>query len=359
MVVVGAGGMGERWIELVHAHPHAELVGVADLDTTRAGEVLARLGVDVPVGTDAVELARAGGADAVVDVTVPAAHHAVGSAALLAGFSVLGEKPVAATVAQGLSLAAASQLAGRTLMTSQSRRHRRAVRALRDQVRRLGRLGSATSEFFLEWPWGGFRLELPHVLLVDMGIHPFDTARFVFEREAVAVTCQEYNPPWSPFDRDAAATAIVEFEGGLRWTWSGSWVAVGAATEWNSSWRIGGEHGSALWDGELAPVLHLRDADPETAELDDGSEDIRHSLDLFVAAHRDGSVPDGEVHDNIRSLAMIEAAVRSSDEGRRITLAEVFDDAYAAALADERRPEVRERLAAWGSAAAGLGTLEA
>ena len=44
-------------------------------------------------GTDAVDVARRNGARAVVDVTVPGAHHPVTTAALFAGLPVLGEKP--------------------------------------------------------------------------------------------------------------------------------------------------------------------------------------------------------------------------------------------------------------------------
>ena len=38
------------------------------------------------------------------------------------------------------------------------------------------------------------------------------------------------------------------------------------------------------------------------------------------------------------SLAMVEAAIRSAGEGRRVAIAEVLDDAYAQAVAAERGP---------------------
>ena len=47
------------------------------------------------------------GAEAVLDITVPVAHHPVTLEALRAGLPVLGEKPAAQTVAEALALAAA------------------------------------------------------------------------------------------------------------------------------------------------------------------------------------------------------------------------------------------------------------
>ena len=60
------------------------------------------------------------------------------------------------------------------------------------------------------------------------------------------------------------------------------------------------------------------------AEAGDGPEQIAGSLAEFVDCLRTGASPDTEAHRNIISLAMVEAAVRSSAEGRRVDLAEVL-----------------------------------
>ena len=64
--------------------------------------------------------------------------------------------------------------------------------------------------------------------------------------------------------------------------------------------------------------------------------------------------PSGEVHANVLSLAMVEAAIRSAATGQRLTIARVLEDGYAAALRTETSPDVRDRLASWGGAAARL-----
>ncbi|MBD8517430.1 Gfo/Idh/MocA family protein [Plantibacter sp. CFBP 8804] len=357
LVLVGAGGMGRAWLRTILANPDTELVGVVDLDTALAESAVTEAGLGVGpegvvVGTSVSVVAEATGADAVVNVTVPAAHHPVNTEALFAGLPVLCEKPIAPTVAQALSLAATAEASGQLLMTSQSRRYYASIAAFREQVASLGRLGSATTEFFKAPHFGGFREEMPHVLLVDMAIHAFDAARYVLGSDPIAVYCEEYNPGWSWFSADAAATAIFEFAGGVRYTYSGSWCADGVETSWNGSWRVNGERGTAVWDGDSAPQRQLapQGGSPsavETAELEpDVPEEIAGSLVEFVDALRTGRVPSGEVHANVLSLAMVEAAVRSAESGERVVIADVLAQAHTQAIGAEPRDDVRAALVA-------------
>jgi predicted dehydrogenase len=349
VVLVGAGAMGQAWLGTILANPDVRLTGIVDLDLDAARAAVADAGIpDTPVGTDAVELARQTGARAVVNVTVPRAHHPVTTAALFAGLPVLGEKPVADTVAQGLSLVAAAEASGQLFVVSQSRRYNPHVFAFKEQARALGELGVLTTEFFKAPHFGGFREEMEHVLLVDMAIHPFDTARFLLDAEPVSVYCEEYNPSWSWYAGDAAASAVFEMTGGLRYVYTGSWCAPGQETSWNGAWRLSGATGTATWNGDDAPVL---EADPalSAAPGTDPGDGIAGSLATFVDALRGGAVPMGEVHENVLSLVMVEAAVESSRTGTRVRVDDVLERAYERALADERREDVRAVLASWTS----------
>ena len=136
VVLVGVGGMGQAWLAAIRDCPEVELVGLVDLNTEAARAVAVGTGLDLAVGTDAVEVAGRSGGQAVIDVTVPAAHHPVTTAALFAGLPVLGEKPVAASVAQGLSLAAAAEITGELFMVSQSRRYNEQLWAFKRADRR-------------------------------------------------------------------------------------------------------------------------------------------------------------------------------------------------------------------------------
>jgi len=361
LVLVGAGGMGRAWLSAIRAEPRAELAGVVDLDADVARAALDDAGLpDVPVGTDAVDLARRTGARAVVDVTVPAAHHPVTTAALFAGLPVLGEKPAAATVAQTLSLVAAAEVTGQLFMVSQSRRYNRQLAAFRAQAAALGRPGVLTTEFFRAPRFGGFREEMPHPLLVDMAIHPFDTARYLLEAEPVSVYCESFNPPWSWYAGDAAATAVFEMTGGVRYAYAGSWCSPGRETSWNGSWRLSGEHGTAVWDGDHDPVVEPgpeAEREPSAGEpsVEDPGEGIAGSLAAFLAALDGGPAPRGEVHENVLSLVMVEAAVESASSGARVLVDDVLERAYERALEDEARDDVRARLGSWTSVRAALG----
>jgi len=361
VVLVGAGNMGRHWLDVIAETPEVELVGLVDLDLPLARRALAERGLSVAVGDSLTQVAGDAGAQAVIDVTVPPAHHAVNTEALFAGLPVLCEKPIAPTVAQSLSLAAAAEASSQLLMTSQSRRYYAALAELKDALGALGPIGIVTTEFFKAPHFGGFRDEMAHPLLVDMAIHAFDMSRYLLDAEPVSVDCRTFNPSWSWYRGDAAATAVFEFEGGTRYTFTGSWCSPGFETSWNGSWRISGAGGTALWDGEGRPeVEYVEGAGPgdvTRATLPTAVRpEIAGALDEFVDALRTGLTPSGDVHANVFSLAMVEGAVRSAETLGTVSLEAVLEDGYRDALASERREDVRGVLESWGSAAAGLRT---
>jgi predicted dehydrogenase len=361
VILVGAGQMGRHWLDVLTASPLVDVVGLVDLDVPLADRALDDLGLDgIATGSSVAAVAAATGAQAVVNVTVPVAHHAVNTEALFAGLPVLCEKPIAPSVAQTLSLIATANVAGQLLMTSQSRRYYRNLAKFRDEVKTLGSVEVVTAEFAKAAHFPGFREEMAHPLLIDMAIHPFDVVRYLLDADPVAVYCETFNPSWSWFSGDAAATAIFELEGRVRYVYTGSWVSAGLETSWNSSWRVSGVDGTALWDGEGAPVVEYG---PEGAKSTAGEspvwdgEEIAGALAEFIHALRTGTVPSGDVHSNVLSLAMVEAAVESADGGRRVLIEDVLDAAYVTAIANERRDDVLAELQGWGSARAGLRTV--
>jgi predicted dehydrogenase len=350
LVQVGAGLMGRAWLDVIGQSTDVRLVGLADLDLATAQRAAADAGFgDVEVTASLTELLDRVEADAVINVTIPEAHAEISTTAVLNGLAVLCEKPVAHTTSAALSMVAAAEVSGRLLMVSQSRRYWRNLDALRDQVARLGRLGLVECSFFNAPHFGGFREQMPFPLLVDMAIHHFDLARDLIGSEPAWITCESFNPAWSWYAGDAAADVHAEFADGTRFVFSGSWCSPGLETSWNGSWRISGADGTALWDGDHGPVAQTADGTPIPAVVGTGPEEIAGSLAEFVSALREGSVPSGEVHSNIMSLAMVEGAVRSAQTRQRIVMGELLDDAYRQALAAEQRPELAATLASWPS----------
>jgi predicted dehydrogenase len=353
LVLVGAGGMGRGWLQVMDANDDVQIVGIVDVNEAAAVDAAAivKHSSDIVTGTDVLEVSGRANAQAIVDVTIPEAHYPVTVAALLAGYPVLGEKPVAATVAEGLSLSAAAQSSNQLFMVSQSRRYNHNLHQAKQLLSELGQVGVVSVDFYKSVHFGGFREEMASPLLLDMAIHQFDMARFLLDADPISVGCEEYNPGWSWYSGDAAASAVFEMSNGARFIFNGSWCSPGAETSWNGSWRISAESGTVLWDGDNKPS-----SDPLAVEVDtnDPGTEIEGSLREFVAALRTGDEPMGRVHTNVLSFAMVEAAIRSARTGRRVQLDEVLDESYTEALGAEKHPELLAVLKSWSGPSGGL-----
>lgn len=355
VVVVGAGAMGTEWIRMLAISPHAVPVGVVDLDLDLVASTVASVGLDdVVVGKSVAEVAERSGAQAVVNVTVPQAHRVVNEQALRAGLPVLCEKPLAPTVAEALRQVALADLTGGLLMVSQSRRYFNHLAAFREAVGALGPLAAVHAQFFHADHEPGFREQMAHPLLVDMSIHHFDQLRYLAGDEPVAVRCSSWNPPWSWFAGDAAATAEFELASGARFVYSGSRCTPGLQTSWNADWHVYAEYGAAAWDGDSVVQV---DAERIGFDVPDRREGIEGSLEEFVTSLRAGTTPQNEVRANVLSLAMVEGSIRSSERaGERVVVADLLEDSLARAIADEQHDDVARLLRSWTSAADGIGT---
>ncbi|WP_327637828.1 Gfo/Idh/MocA family oxidoreductase [Kribbella sp. NBC_00482] len=346
LLQVGAGGMGRAWLRTIAANPDVVLAGLVDLDVDVARTAADENGFgDVPVAASLDELADR--ADAVIDVTVPQAHPTVSVDALLRGLPVLCEKPLAETVRECLQMVAASEVSGKLLMVSQSRRYFRAIAAFERQLAELGPIGTLSCEFYKAPHFSGFRERMAEPLLVDMAIHQFDLSRKLIGSEPVSVYCDSYNPSWSWFDGNAAASAIFTYADGTRFTFAGSWCAAGLETSWNGRWRASAPGGTATWDGDNAPVAELASGEALPAAMADDPEEIAGSLVEFVDAVRSSTTPQSEVHSNVVSIAMVEAAVRSANTGVPVRIADVITGAHTEALATTEDPALHAALKAW------------
>lgn len=355
VVVVGAGAMGGEWIRMLARSPQATTVGVVDLDLSLAAATVRSVGLEgVVLGTSVAEVAKHSGAEAVINVTVPQAHRIVNEQALRAGLPVLCEKPLAPTVAEALRQVALADLVGGLLVVSQSRRYFNHLAAFRSAVGALGPAAVVHAEFFHADHEPGFREQMEHPLLVDMSIHHFDVLRYLTGDEPVAVRCRSWNPRWSWFAGDAAATADFELTSGARFVYSGSRCTPGLQTSFNAEWHVYAERGAAAWNGDEVVTI---DADGLGVDLPARSEGIEASLEEFVSSLRTGVIPQNEVRANVLSLAMVEGAIRSSAlGGERVLLPDLLEDSLTQAIADEQQDDVAEHLRSWASAADGLAT---
>lgn len=361
VVVIGAGGMGRAWIATVLGNGAARLVGVADVldgaaEAAVAEVVPEKLRDGVVTGTDALEVARRAGAEAVIDVTVPAAHHAVTADALHAGLPVLGEKPCAATLAEAVSLAGHAEATGRLFMVSQSRRNNPHLREARRLADELGGAGIVDTRFYKAPRFGGFRDAMEQPLLVDMAIHAVDAGRVLVEGTPVTVSATSHNPSWSWYAGDAAASMVITYDTGAVHTYSGSWCSPGAETSWNGDWSLSCAEGSVHWDGETPPIAHPAEGGAVAGRTPGDSDrwELDASLTDFCGALRGGDRPDSEVHANVWTQAIVEAAVRSAASGARVQLAELLDEALREARILDSADGRSRALERWKTGVSGL-----
>lgn len=329
-LIVGAGAMGRAWGQNARERADVEVVGWVDLLPEAAARAAHDLGFhSIHTGANLDDALRETRPDFVIDVTIPSAHHEVTLQALAAGVPVLGEKPMADTLARAREMVAASERSGKLYMVSQSRRYTPGLAALRQLiVEHLGSLGILNADLFIGAHFGGFRDEMDSPLLLDMAIHTFDAARYLSGADPVAVYCEEFNPPWSWYRGAACASAIFEMTDGLRFTYRGSWCSEGQHTSWEAEWRAVGPAGAATWDGTSAPsaerVVEQGGFHAQTERLEatlaETPVGIAGSLRDFLRALQTGETPMGECHDNIKSLAMVLGAVESAALKQRLPI---------------------------------------
>lgn len=348
VIVVGAGGMGRAWLDTIERRVDLRVSAVVDVMEGAARTAIDERAWEAPDFTSVQQALTDVHADLLLNVTIPEAHLEVSAASVHAGVPVLSEKPVTPTVAEAIRLTALSQSKRVLVATSQSRRYSRGIMAFRDALTARGGAEQLDAQFFQNPRFGGFRDRMAHPLLIDMAIHTFDQARYLLGNEPVSVYCEEFNPSWSWYDGAAAAEAVFEFDGGARFSYSGSWCADGLLTSWNGSWRGSADGGTATWDGETDVLTQGREDDqPTTRDLVGGGEGLDAALEEFLAALDGGAAPSGEIQRNIWSLAMVEAAIASAESGRRV----ILNDVFTAALDEARRTasdlDDQDALALW------------
>ena len=331
-LLVGAGGMGKTWCRNLLSRPQdVAICGWVDVVPGKAAAAAQEieLSESVWVGTDLEHALAALQPDFVVDVTVPESHEGVTRLSLAAGVPVIGEKPMTTTLVSAHHMIRAAEVAGKLYMVSQSRRYDNRLITFRDAVQAAGTLGILNADFYIGAHFGGFRDEMDEVLLMDMAIHTFDTARFIAGCNPVTVYCDSFRVPWSWYQGAESASAIFEFENGMRFSYRGSWAAEGLHTSWESSWRAVCENGTVVWDGDQCidrgervgfEGFHYPTTTSRVRVIESVKPGIAGSLEDFLAALDGSTIPMGECHDNVWSLAMVLSAVESSKTGSKVRI---------------------------------------
>ncbi|MDK1494462.1 Gfo/Idh/MocA family oxidoreductase [Sinorhizobium sp. 7-81] len=339
IVQVGLGQWGADWAATVVPQvPEVEAVGWVDLDPEALERVELRLGVRPDQCFPTLEAALSNiDADAVLVTADVRAHAYLVELALEARKHVLVEKPFVSTTVEAERLADLAERYHRTLMVSQNFRFFpaaiSAARLVREQV--LGPVGAVHIEFrrFLKCtPADEPYYALRQPLLEDLGIHHFDLMRMVLGQEARQVYCTAWQPQGSSFKEPPAAAATIIFDRGTVVTYRGNWLSAGVETPYGGEWHLECAGGEMIWtcrgdrdvtlDGDHVSIRKRGHPVVPIGLPAMASFGRRESLATFARAVEIGTVASYASlgRENIGSLALMQAAIKSATTGRVISV---------------------------------------
>lgn len=332
LIQVGVGAMGSIWFSIIQGMPGVETVACVDTNEAALDRLIQTGRIDAGhCFTSFADAVSAVQADGVLVATPPDMHEEVCIQAARAGLHVLCEKPQAETLDSARRMVEAAATAGRILMVAQNRRHNPFIHTLAKLVKegRYGKPGQVFVTFRQIFTRDSFRDSMAHPLLIDMANHHFDAIRCVLGQDPVGVMGTSWNPVWSRFKGSASALVVFDYADGLRVVYEGSWHTIDVDMTGNGcDWRIECEQGvyackkEVVYEGArgnsasgsfgvpLSPVPMV--------EME--YQGHIYLLGEFMDAIHSGRLPQTTGEDNLKTLAMVFAAVEAVNTGRHVAL---------------------------------------
>jgi predicted dehydrogenase len=298
--VVGVGVMGSNHARVLSDMAGVELVGVADPDPKQRDFVSAMLGCSAVTDVDA--LLRCG-IDAVIIAAPTHLHHGIALKCIARGVHLLVEKPIAPTVEDGRTIAAAARRAGVTLMVGHVERFNPAVQSIKRAIKDQDILSIAITRV------GPFPPRMSNVsVVIDLGVHDIDLIRWLTESDIV-----EIQPQTSSAVAEREDIALLQFR-------TASGVLAHINTNWLTPFKARNIHIATRDKYLIGDLLTLQvtecfgfqpDGSYSMRHLSVGyAEPLRSELVAFVDAVRSGEPPavTGE-----EAVASLEIAIRCLD----------------------------------------------
>jgi predicted dehydrogenase len=334
LIQCGVGGMGRTWWNgPVRDSEDFELVAIVDVVDAPLREAAEALSIPPDRRFASLEAALgAVEADAVLTVTPPAVHAAHAELAFARGLHVLTEKPIAHDLASAKRMVDLARRAGRQLVVAQNYRYAPPVQRLRSLLREqpAGELGHGHMDFYIPADFTGtFRESMRFPLLVDMSIHHLDLIRAVTGRNITRVTAHTFNPPWSWYDHHAGLKMLLELEGGIPFSYSGDWSAIGRSTSWNGTWRLQCAGGSVHFEDDKITLARCEKWNKNPTQQSIDIPPIQRAGQAALLHHFAQSIRTNEPAetggaDNLWSFAAVMAGVKSATVGRAVEVAELL-----------------------------------
>jgi predicted dehydrogenase len=250
--------------------------------------------------------------------------------------AILAHKPLGMSCSEARDTVERCAQAGVTLAVNQSMRYDQSARALRSLLRRgdLGEPVLATIEMRAIPHWMPWQQQYGWLTLRVMSIHHLDVFRFWFG-DPERIFCSVRSDPRTRFPHsDGICLYILEYADGLRCSaWDDVWTGPareGAESDISIRWRVEGTEGLACgtigWPSYPARAPStLRYATRRSGGWIEPRWDRVWFPDAFegtmaqlLVAVEEGVEPEISGRDNLKTMALVDAAYRSAAEGRAV-----------------------------------------
>ena len=331
LLIVGLGQRGQQWLPACTSWDDVTVVAAADPDP--GARSLARTYLPGPEWRLFARLDFALSqveADAAIICTPLPVHPGTALACLQAGLGVLVEKPFAMTMAEAKRLIAEAEARNLPLLVGQNYRHSQPEQALRRALEAgaIGEVGFIECVSHRYRPAAGTYQATIEFADMDMAVHHFDNFRAQLGCNAVSVQARLLNPAWSGYRHGGGLHAHIAMENGVEISYSGSLVSQTDSFHE----RLEGSRGALLTDGKTITLHAPRDLVGKVLSDSRGARDrvplhldgLRRLMDDLIRSRRGEGQPETAGRDNLQTLAMALACLRSSRENRPIAIAEVL-----------------------------------
>jgi predicted dehydrogenase len=256
--------------------------------------------------------------------------------------AILAQKPLAMDHSEAARLAEAARHSGKLVSVNQNMRYDQSMRVLR-QVLDRGALGEpviATIEMRAIPHWQSFLRDYDRLTLLNMSIHHLDVLRFLFGDPTEIYAAARPDPRTTFAHSDGIVVSTLKFPSGviavsLEDVWSGP-RQEGFVSDIYIKWRVEGTGGVAQgtigWpdypNGSPSTLRYasIRDTGGDWVEPRWPTMWFPHAfrgvMEQLQWALKSGERPALDIADNVRTMALVEAAYRSLRERRAVRLDE-------------------------------------
>lgn len=326
--IIGVGTFARsRALPAIAESAYATATTLVTSSPGAVGDVADAWGIETVIDYDAYRVGTNSDAyDAVYVATPNALHRDHVVVAAEQGKHVLCEKPLATSSTDAEAMVAACADAGVTLLTAYRLRYEPALRRTRELIQdgiigRVVQIHAGFSHPLLEYTDAStWRLD-PALAgggaMVDLGIYPLNTIRFLLDRDPAEVTAITHGTE-APFDRvDEHIAFQLVFDGPITASCTASFSAHAI-----SGLDIVGTEGaisiSAPFGGVVPQEIYVECGDVGMEHRGGPIDEVVEEVDYFGYQVLHGNTPDGT--DGLRDVATIEAIYEAADRGTRVAI---------------------------------------